>query len=530
MFYNYYHADDREYNECNARGACSIAPKISSLQEVLVIFLKQLSYYSLKLESLNQDISLQSDKIVTGLASIISTTDYSDEQLLDLVSMYYGLLVKTKREYQDICKKNNIQCSELKFGLKITPQMNLSGIIAQGERIFLEKYKKLPVSQKNMTEILLFTLKSVCINLLDLKNCGKKDDDSARIILSGLDTLNSPRVHIPVIKEKIKELVDVNDRLLDTISSVQTENFGEIKRKSVSLSTSSGKAILVSGGSMPDLMTLLEQVENDDIDIYTHGDLLIAHAFQKFAQNSRLKGHYGSCNENCILDFATFPGAILLTRNSYQNVEYLYRGRLFTTEDIQPSGVIKIENNDFTKLIESAEKAKGFAKGRTYPDMIIGYDSGMLKKQFELLGEKYNNNEVKKIIILGHTAKNTKQNDYFTKFLKLLPEDYAVISFSYNCEKKNCITLNLVNNLPAIYSVLKLLFTTIPIDSERLAFFIAKCDVISISHMIALKNHGAKNIFLSNCQPKINPSISATLRSVYGIKSLTQPEDDIKLL
>ena len=529
MFYNY-QAEDNSYNECNARGACSMAPKISSLQEVLVIFLKQISYYALKLEKLNQDITIESEKIVSGLASIISTTDYTDEQLLDLVGMYYGVLIKTKREYQKICKQNNLTCEELKFELKITPQMNLSGIIAQGERIFLEKYRKLPASQKNMTEILLFTLKSVCINLLDLKNCKIFDQDAVKTILKGLDSLNSPRVHIPVIKEKIKELVDVNDRLLDTISKVERESFGPIKRKSVSLSTSSGKAILVSGGSMTDLMCLLEQVQNEEIDVYTHGDLLIAHAFEKFAENKQLKGHYGNCNDKCILDFATFPGAILLTKNSYQNVEYLYRGRLFTTEDIQPAGVIKIENDDFSNLIESAKKAKGFAKGRTFPDIIIGYDKDMLGKQMKHLAEKFNNIEIKKLIILGHTAGHIKQNEYFEKLLQLLPEDYAVISFSYSGERENMITLNLVNNLPAIYSVLKQVFALIPIDSDRLAFFITECDVVSISHMISLKNHGAKNIFLSNCQPKINPSIASTLRSVYGIKSLTTPEDDIKLL
>lgn len=530
MFYNYYHAEDSGYNECSARGACSMAPKISSLQEVLVIFLRQLAFYTLKLEKLNQDISVTADKIITGLASIISTTDYTDEQLLDLVSMYYGLFIKTKREYLKICKENNIKCDELKLGLKITPQMNLSGIIAQGERIFLEKYKKLPVSQKNMIEILLFILKSVCINILDIEGYDKKDEDAIKSVLKGLDILNASKIHIPVIKDHIKELVDVNSRLLDIISELQIEKFGEIREKSVSHSTSSGKAILVSGGSMPDLMNLLSQVDTKDIDVYTHGDLLVAHAFKKFAEHKNLKGHYGACNENCILDFATFPGAILLTKNSYQNVEYLYRGRLFTTEDIQPTGVVKLEDNDFSKLIESAEKAKGFAKGKTYPEEIVGYDEQKLDETIQNITEKFNNETIKKLIFVGHTNQSYKQKDYFTKFLKLVPDDCCVMSFSYKSSRDNCININLVNNLPSIYLILKKIFKLIPIDSDRLAFFIAKCDVESIAHMISLKNHGAKNIFLSNCQPKINPSITSTLRTVYGIKSLTTPEDDIKML
>ena len=44
MFYNYGY-DNSEYNECDARGACSIAPKVSSLQEVLIIILRQIAFY-----------------------------------------------------------------------------------------------------------------------------------------------------------------------------------------------------------------------------------------------------------------------------------------------------------------------------------------------------------------------------------------------------------------------------------------------------------------------------------------------------
>ena len=530
MFYNY-QAEDNSYNECNARGACSMAPKISSLQEVLVIFLKQISFYTLKLEKLNQDITLPSDRIVSGLASIISTTDYSDEQLLDLVGMYYGLLIKTKREYQKICKQNNLTCEELKFGLKITPQMNLSGIIAQGEKIFLEKYRKLPASQKNMTEILLFTLKSVCINLLDLKNCKIFDENAVKTILTGLDSLNSPRVHIPVIKEKIKELVDVNDRLLDTISTVERESFGPIKRKSVSLSTSSGKAILVSGGSMTDLMCLLEQVQNEEIDVYTHGDLLIAHAFEKFAENKQLKGHYGNCNDKCILDFATFPGAILLTRNSYQNVEYLYRGRLFTTEDIQPAGVIKIENNDFSGLIASAKNAKGFAKGKVKESEIVGFDPEKLNQELDKISEKFNNNEIEKLLIIGPANFNTKQEDYLKTLINKLTDKTYIISFSYNTARKDLLHINVANNIPLISSILKSLFQRVSPESDRVSIIVPKCSTGDISKVLSLKAKGLKNIYLCECtQNALNPSVISTLTTVFGIKTTSDPEKDVKLL
>lgn len=527
MQYNY-QAENNEYNECSAKGACSMAPKIAALQEVLLILLKQVAHYSIKLEKENSNIDLQTEKIISGLAAVISTADYTDEQLLNIVSSYYNLLIQTKVEYKKISKIKNLKFKELKFELEITPQMSLPSIISQGEKIFLEKYRQSTQTKKNLDNILLFILKSICINYLELKNYEHKDDSTVHEILKGLDILNSPRFNIKMTKDKIKELVDVDKSLIDKISRFQTEKFGNFAKKSVSHSTSSGKAILVSGSNLSNLLNLLENEACKDIDIYTHDDLLIAHGFEKFTKFKNLKGQYGSCSENCILDFATFPGAILLTQNSYQNVEYLYRGRLFTTEDIQPKGVVKIENHDYLPLIESAKKAKGFAKGRNLPDEIVGYEKGELEEFCTKLSKNINNHPENKLIIIGRANKNFKQDEYFAQLLKIIPENYTIVSFSYHNKQANCHYYNLANNLPRVYLFLQRLFKDIQLNNNNISFFIAKTDVTSISHMISLQYLGIKNIFLSNYQSKINPSITSTLQKIYGIKLLTTPENDIK--
>ena len=43
MFYNA--SNNYEYNDCVAMGACSISPNISSMQEVMMILLRQIAYY-----------------------------------------------------------------------------------------------------------------------------------------------------------------------------------------------------------------------------------------------------------------------------------------------------------------------------------------------------------------------------------------------------------------------------------------------------------------------------------------------------
>ena len=88
MLYNFF-SENFEYDECNAKGSCSVPPSISALQEVIIISLCQLAYYILKLRDFDKKPEPQEKLVIETLATIISTTDYSDEQLLNIVSNIY---------------------------------------------------------------------------------------------------------------------------------------------------------------------------------------------------------------------------------------------------------------------------------------------------------------------------------------------------------------------------------------------------------------------------------------------------------
>lgn len=527
MFYNYFKDEGSEYDECTARGACSIAPKISSLQEVLLIFLRHIAYYALKLEKLGEDIFQIGENITESLATLISTTDYTDEQLLGLVAKQYAYLIKTKRKYFELCKSNGVSCTELKPEPDITPQMTLSAIISQGERLYLSKYNKKSVTERNMYEILLAMLKSVSANLSHLKEFQVSSKEAQIDVLTGLNILNDSKFSRRKVKDIIKKLAKTDEIIISKTSEEQIKRYGNLSLTKVSHTAYPGKSILVSGGSLGELLALLNAVKNSEIDIYTHGDLLIAHAFEKFKGFKQLKGHYGTCLENCILDFATFPGAILLTKNSSQNLEYLYRGRLFSTELFKPKGVIQIVNNNFKPLIKSALEAKGFAKELKRECEEVGYAKDELLQQLLKIADKFNNKEIEHLIIIGISNYTKQQEVYFKNLLKNLPEKSYVISFSYSFGYSNVLKLNLVNNLPLVYSVMGELFSHIDITSGKISFFLTKCDAGSISKLISLKNNGAKNVFLYQCSPNvINPSVLSTLQKAYGIKSTTTPEKD----
>ena len=147
-------------NECTSRGACSVAPNIAALQEVIMYFLKQIAHYVLELENLganNQSIKLN---IINDIATLVSSNEFSEKQLFGLIQKEYFLLEDTKKTYKNICKDENILAKELKTHIYFDKTTPISKAIALGEKLFLEKYNNFNSLQKNLMEILLILVKS----------------------------------------------------------------------------------------------------------------------------------------------------------------------------------------------------------------------------------------------------------------------------------------------------------------------------------------------------------------------------------
>ena len=70
MFYNYY--EDYQYDSCVSKGICSIGPRTSSLQEILVMYLKLLAFFIIELKNLgghNKD----AEKVILDTISTLMT-------------------------------------------------------------------------------------------------------------------------------------------------------------------------------------------------------------------------------------------------------------------------------------------------------------------------------------------------------------------------------------------------------------------------------------------------------------------------
>jgi len=530
MAYNY--NNDKNFyldaTECSSRGACTVSPTIVSLLEVAVQLLQIISYYILKLETLGASNDKIKYDIINITASFVSVNEFSENQLFEIIQNEYFLLQDTKNTYMDYCKKHGIRPKELKVKLMFNEETPISKVISLGEKLFLQNYKQRTPEQKNLITILDIIVQSVCLNIIKLSDFNDYDEKAVNEIISTLDMFNHGKISNKRISEKIYALAELDHKLHLKISELLLYSFGGISEVEVSHSTSNGKAILVSGNNFFDLLKILRETKNQDIDIYTHSNLLITHALKVFHEFKNLKGHYGSLSENFILDFATFPGAILLTKNSKSNTEYFYRGRLFSNDYIVPKGIIKIENNDYSELIEAAKNSKGFSKGRHKPDTKLGYNEQTLNNQFDTIVEKLNNGSLKRLYIVGIDAQSQLQEEYFKTLFKFLDDDEFVISFSYDSNRENVLTIPIGNYIPLAANVLSKFFDKFPITDDKIIFMFTTCDVMTVSSIIAMKKAGIKMIYMTKCSPTlVNPPVFDTFCKIYDIHLTTNPKQDL---
>ena len=507
-----------QYNSCISRGICSINPRTSALQTVLVLYLKLFAKYAIDLE-LKQEIK---NFLLNTIPITIFNPEFNDNSYFFAISNFKKYFPQIIEEYKTLNVEKEHEIEKHTQAI-FEETSDIIEAIRYGEKLFNRAQVKIPQEIRNLYSIMLVITKSLSINLLDLESYDKKAPNAFNTILNLLSEINIESKDSNELKIKISEACKTNIKLMKTIRKAQEEKFGIQTERDVSYSTRPNKAILVVGSNIRELEKILDALKNEEIDIYTHDEMMLAHTFPKFSEFKNLKGQFGQGLENCLLDFATFPGPIILTKHSLHNIETLYRGMLFTTDyTTSPKGIIKIQNNNFTEVLDAAKKSKGFKHGKTCESVSIGYNH---KKMISIIKEKLETNAFDKIFIISSDDYSFEQRAYFEKLIKLTPSNILIISFSYNIEKENFIHINTCFDN---YSWVRV-FEDLKEFNIKTTFFVPKCERDTISQIIYLSEIEDSSVYLGKCTPIVlNPSLINTLKNTFGINNISTAKKDLE--
>jgi len=231
----------------------------------------------------------------------------------------------------------------------------------------------------------------------------------------------------------------LNLKVMELLDAAHVSTFGNPVPTEVSSIMTEGKCILVSGHDIVDLHTLLKMTEGKGINIYTHGEMLPAHSYPELKKFPHLKGHFGNAWQRQKIDFAKFPGAILLTSNCLIEPMPSYKDRIFTTNSVGFSGIPHLPELSFEPLIQCALKQPGFKasdcvkKTSTNDKFLIGFGHNTILSVADKVVESINKGDLKNIFLIGGCDGSEGERNYFTKLGEQLPQD--AIALTLGCGK-----------------------------------------------------------------------------------------------
>src|SRR5665647_603256 len=161
------------------------------------------------------------------------------------------------------------------------------------------------------------------------------------------------------------ELGQINLTCMGLLDKANTTTYGTPVPTKVSTFIEPGPFIVISGHDLKDLELLLKQTEGKGVQVYTHGEMLPAHAYPKLKAYSQLKGNFGTAWQSQQKEFANVPGAFLFTTNCLMVPRDTYSDRVFSTGVVAYPGMQHIEEKidgtkDFAPVIKKALELGGY--------------------------------------------------------------------------------------------------------------------------------------------------------------------------
>ena len=350
----------------------------------------------------------------------------------------------------------------------------------------------------------------------------------------------------------VLEVGEVNLRCMELLDQANTTTYGTPVPTTVPLTIEKGPFIIITGHDLKDLQLLLEQTKDKGINIYTHGEMLPAHAYPELKKYSHLKGNFGTAWQNQQKEFDNIPGAILYTTNCLMPVKPSYADRVFTTEVVSYPEIVHIgEEKDFTPVIEKALALGGYTKDQHMTginggiQVTTGFSHGTVLSVADQVIEAVKNGDIKHFFLVGGCDGARVGRNYYTEFVKQSPADSIILTLACGKYRFNDLDLGTIGGLPRImdmgqcndaYSAIKVAIALAEafecdVNELPLSMVLSWYEQKAVCILLTLLYLGIKNIHIGPTLPAfISPNVLNFLVENYGLSPIGTPEEDIKKL
>lgn len=406
-------------------------------------------------------------------------------------------------------------------------------------RYYIEEMEKGKPDEVALRKVLLNGVQSMATSAWHAALLGKADAWVSRVLMQCLTEIGKPSHEPEEWDDIFATFAAANLRCMELAEAAHDELFGEPTPVDVCTGHEKGPFIIVSGHGFGDLKQLLEQVEGTGISVYTHGQLLPAHASPVLRQYSALKGNFGTEWQNQQKEFAGVPGAILLTTDCFLPPTDAYADRTFKTGTMGFPGVTHIiadpdGKKDFTLVIDKARELGGWPSAEEGKTLKTGFGRLAVAAMGDALRSAVSSGAIQKFYLMGgcECVPGNGENVY-AEFASSLPPDTVLLTLACGKSRFHPLDLGEINGVPRVIDIggcndgyaaiqavlgiareLKRDIASLPLTVE-LSWYEKK----SIAALMTLLEIGVKDIEL-NCSMKghVPKALNEIIERKYGVK------------
>nr|WP_276717202.1 hydroxylamine reductase [Caloranaerobacter azorensis] len=526
---------------CVKMGVCGKDPEVAALQDLLIYLLKGIGFYGQKILEKGKKIDKETHKFVMdAMFATLTNVNFDAERFVEYINKAYKIKENLKELAGNI--EENIP-DAANYKIPSTKEE----MIDDAKKVGVMADEDLDQDIRSLRELLIYGLKGMAAYAHHAYILGKTDETVNNFFYKGLAATLNDNLTIDDLFNLNMELGQVNFKCMELLDSANTGAYGNPEPTEVLITKKKGPFIVVSGHDLKDLKELLEQTEGKGINIYTHGEMLPAHAYPELKKYPHLVGNYGGAWQDQQKEFDNIPGAILMTTNCLQKPRDSYKDRIFTTSIVGWPNIAHIEEvngkKDFTPLIEKALELGGWQEDEEEKKILIGFGHNTVLSLSDKIIEAVKKGAIRHFFLIGGCDGARPGRNYYTEFADKTPKDTIILTLACGKYRFNKKDFGKIGEFPRLldvgqcndaYSAIKIAVALADafecdVNELPLSMILSWYEQKAVCILLTLLSLNIKNIYLGPTLPAfISPNVLQVLVDKFNIKPISNAEADMK--
>ncbi|MCI1749529.1 MAG: hydroxylamine reductase [Acidipropionibacterium sp.] len=436
------------------RGTCGKDEPTSALQDLLIYQLKGVADYAAHARSLGAGDDEAAGFLALAMFTTLTNVNFSQARFVELIRQAEKLRIRLKARYERAAADAGVKPQILTGPAAFVPAGTTDGLIEQAaSRGILAGVEEVGPDVIGLRALNLYGLKGICAYIHHAAVMGYTDPAVFKDVEDALVYLGTDPSGIEDLLEHALGLGRTNLAVLDMLNRANSGSFGTPSPTLVRTTPVAGHAILISGHDFPGLKALLEQTEGTGINVYTHGEMLPAHGYPELRRYPNLVGNYGGAWQDQQVDFANFPGPIVMTSNCMIEPRQAYKHQIFTNGPVGWPGVRHIVDHDFSEVIRAARALPGFPETVPEKSIPVGFGHRAVLELSDEVLDAVRTGQLTHIFVMGGCDGASPGRNYFREYAQATPDDTLILTMGCAKYRFNDLDFGTLIGLPRLLDV-----------------------------------------------------------------------------